>query len=257
MMKKELFKSLAVIALLTFSFYYAKKISTILVYKSALMQEIVQNKDKYEYDSVDAVIKGDYITPGVNGIEVASLESYYQMKNKGVFEEDKIVYNEVEPTISINNSEGFIINKANSFKREVSLIISDNPSVENYILKHKIKANKLVTLDNYKKKSIFEQINYDKDYFALEKKLKENEINSDICILNNYNKELCLEDHKFLIEPTYTISDSTLIKASINSGDIIMIDDSLSLASFKILLQKINYQNLGITTLTSLISEKR
>ena len=271
MMRKELFKSIAIILLLTFSFYYAKRISTLLVYKSSLMSEILANKNKYEFESVDAVINGDYIIPGINGMEVSSLESYYQMKNEGVFNKDKIVYKEVEPKVSLANNETLIINKANSYKRKVSIVVSNNAEVENYILRNKIKADKLVTLDKrvgsanlplvtldtYKKKSVFEQINYDKDFDSLEKKLKENEIDNNICILNNYNKKDCLKNHKTLVEPTYTISDSTLIKANITAGDIIMIDDSLSLSSFKILLQKINYQNLGIVTISSLISEQR
>ncbi len=257
MMRKELFKSIAIILLLTFSFYYAKRISTLLVYKSSLMSEILANKNKYEFESVDAVINGDYIIPGINGMEVSSLESYYQMKNEGVFNKDKIVYKEVEPKVSLANNETLIINKANSYKRKVSIVVSNNAEVENYILRNKIKADKLVTLDTYKKKSVFEQINYDKDFDSLEKKLKENEIDNNICILNNYNKKDCLKNHKTLVEPTYTISDSTLIKANITAGDIIMIDDSLSLSSFKILLQKINYQNLGIVTISSLISEQR
>ncbi len=257
MMKKDFIKTIFIILLLTFSFYYAKKISTLLIYKSSLMHEIMDNKDNYEEKSVNAIIDGDYITPGIDGYKVAGLESYYQMKNQGVFDEDKIVYEKVEPEISLANNQTLIINKANSFKRKVSLIVNNNEEVENYILKHRIKANKLVTLNTYKKKSAFKQINHDKNYSVLEKKLKEYEINTDVCVLNNYNKEECLNDHKFLVEPTYTISDSSLIKTNINAGDIIMIDDSLSLASFKILLQKINYQNLSSDTLSSLISEER
>lgn len=257
MMKKDLFKIIVVILLLTFSFYYARKISTLIIYKSSLMKEILDNKDKYETESVNAIINGDYITPGIDGYEVLGLESYYQMKKDNVFDEDKIVYEEVEPEVSIGNNQTLIINRANSYKRKVSIIINDNPEVEDYIIKNRIKASKLVTLDTYKKKSVFEQINYDKDYNKLEKKLKEYEIDNNICVLNNYNKEDCLNNHKYLIKPTYTISDSSLIKSTINSGDIIMIDDSLTLSSFKILLQKINYQNLSIDTVTNLISEKR
>ena len=146
MMRKELFKSIAIILLLTFSFYYAKRISTLLVYKSSLMSEILANKNKYEFESVDAVINGDYIIPGINGMEVSSLESYYQMKNEGVFNKDKIVYKEVEPKVSLANNETLIINKANSYKRKVSIVVSNNAEVENYILRNKIKADKLVTL---------------------------------------------------------------------------------------------------------------
>ena len=257
MMKKDFIKTISIILLLTFSFYYAKKISTLLIYKSSLMQEIMNNKDKYEEESINAIIDGNYITPGIDGYKVSGLESYYQMQNKGVFDEDKIIYERVEPEVSIANNQTLIINKANSFKRKVTLIVNNNEEVENYILKHRIKADKLVTLNTYKKKSVFEQINYDKDYNTLEKKLKEYEIDTEVCVLNNYNKEDCLNDHKFLVEPSYTISDSSLIKTNINAGDIIMIDDSLSLASFKILLQKINYQNLTIDTLSNLISEER
>lgn len=256
-MKKELFKSLFVITLLSFSFYYAKKISSMIVYKSPLMNKIIATKDKYEKDTIEGIIMGDYITPGINGYEVSELESYYQMKNDGVFDEDKLVYKEVEPINNINSNQNLIINKANSFKRMVSIIVYDNPEIEEYILKNRISANKLVTLNTVKKKSVFEQLNYDKDYEKLEKKFKEYDIVNNICILNTFNKETCIKLNKYLVEPTYNISDSSLIKSTINAGDIIMLDNTLSLSSFKILLQKIRYQNLTIGTLSNLISEKR
>ena len=256
-MKKDLIKSTFIILLLTFSFYYAKKISNFLIYKSNLMKEILTRKEDYEKDSIDAIINGNYITPGISGSKVSNLESYYQMKADGIFNEEKIVYEEVKPNISILDNQSFIINKANSFKRKVSLIFKDNSEIEKYLLAKQIKVNKLVTLENYQKKSFFEQINYDKDYLNLEKLMEENSINNNLCFLNNYNKEYCLKNLKFLIEPTYVISDSTLIKANINAGDIIMLDNNLSLSSFKILLQKIAFQDLQITTLSDLISEKR
>ena len=131
MMKKDFIKTIFIILLLTFSFYYAKKISTLLIYKSSLMHEIMDNKDNYEEKSVNAIIDGDYITPGIDGYKVAGLESYYQMKNQGVFDEDKIVYEKVEPEISLANNQTLIINKANSFKRKVSLIVNNNEEVEN------------------------------------------------------------------------------------------------------------------------------
>ena len=77
-MKKDLIKSTFIILLLTFSFYYAKKISNFLIYKSNLMKEILTRKEDYEKDSIDAIINGNYITPGISGSKVSNLESYYQ-----------------------------------------------------------------------------------------------------------------------------------------------------------------------------------
>ena len=83
--------------------------------------------------------------------------------------------------------------------------------------------------------------------------------NSDICVINDLNKELCQKNDKYLVEPTlifnnYNLSD---IKSRIESGIIIFIEDNVQLFDYKVLLRQIYYQDLEIVKLSTLINEER
>lgn len=254
---KNFVKYIGIFILMAFSFYYTEVIGKMIIYKSNLMNDILKNKDDYKIKEENAYINGDYIIPGLNGKEVAELESYYQMRSVGVFAEDKLAFSEIVPSISLNDNKDLIINKANSHKRKVSIIINNNLDVKKYLETKKIKGNILITMESFNNNSFLEQINIDKDYGTLDKIMSKLNMNTDLCYADSYNHDECLARGKYLIQPSYTISNSSLIKQSISSGDIILIADDLSLESFKILLQKIAYQNLQITYLSELISEKR
>ena len=66
---KKYFEYLGLALIMVFSFYYTDQIATIVLNKNPLMQEINQEKENFEVKSVNAIIEGDYITPGLNGIE--------------------------------------------------------------------------------------------------------------------------------------------------------------------------------------------
>lgn len=256
-MKKDLIKYLSILVLISFSFFYTDKISKMIIFKSPLMQAIENKKENYKIESSNAIINGDYIIPGLNGREVALLDSYYQMKSDKTFNETLLVFNEVAPKESINNHKALIINKANSYKRKVSIIIESNSDVISYCEKNNIKANVLANMKSFNNSSTLEPINYDDDYETFEKFLKNLDKNNNLCYVNSYNKDMCAKYNKFLIENTYIVSPSSLLRINITSGDIIAIDNTLDLTSFKLLLQKIAYQDLEVTYLSDLISEKR
>lgn len=253
-MKSIIIKYLGVISLLAFSFFYTDKISKIIISKSPIMKDINNQKEKYESKSVDATINGSYIIPGISGKKVDTLESYYQMKSHKKFDKTLLVFEEITPSISINNHKTYIINKANSYKRAVSIIIHDNKEVLSYCQKNNINANRLSTMKTHENTSL-ELINFDDDYITYEKLLENINKQNSICYINSNNKSWCLEKEKYLVESTYSVNNSSIINLNITSGDIIYIDNTLSLNSFKLLLQKIKYQDLKIIFLSKLISE--
>ena len=52
------------------------------------MKSINEHKSKYEEQYVNAIIDNVYIIPGINGIEVDKLNSYYEMKKEDSFNKE-------------------------------------------------------------------------------------------------------------------------------------------------------------------------
>ena len=101
---KNIFKYIGISVILIFSFFYTEKINDILIVNTELFNEIENNSDKYSAKYVNAQIEDDYIIPGLNGIEVDVFSSYYNMKDLEVFNDSFLLYNEISPVISIDNT---------------------------------------------------------------------------------------------------------------------------------------------------------
>lgn len=256
MMKtKELGKFLLVLLLIVFSFYYTDQISKVLIYKSPLMKSIIASKEKYKVSSTDAIISDLYIVPGLYGQEINELDSYYQMKKDNVFAPEKLVFKELAPINTLDNNKHLIINRANTFKRAVSIIIHDNSLVQKYMEEKNIQGNILISIKEFKTSRKLEQLNYDDNYEALDKLMKNTNQANDICYVSTTNKEYCLKNNKYLVSPSYIVNNNSLVNTEVNSGDIIFISNDLSVEAFKLLLRKISYQDLKIVYLSTLISE--
>ena len=122
-----------------FSFYYTEKIALYVQNNTPLKKEIVLYSKDNNIKSVNAIIDGKYITPGINGLLVNIDKSYNQMKIYNVFSEKYIVYDEVKPEISTKEFKDKIINKGNSLRNSVSLIISKNNQSIDYLVTKNIK----------------------------------------------------------------------------------------------------------------------
>lgn len=254
---KDIIKYTSLLILIVFSFYYTDKISTMIIYESDLMQEIISNKEKEKLPSYNAVISGKYIIPGVNGLEINELDSYYQMKKDYIYSRSKLVFNEVEPTTSLEQNKHLIINKGNKIKKAVAIIINNNNKIEEYCQRNNILVSKLIKYNDFNKDSLLEQINDEKDYSKLDTLLYKYKLNTNICWVKDENKEDCIRDKKYLVTASYEIDNIAIIGSEIEAGDIIYLSDDLSLTNFKVLLKRITYRDLDVIFLSDLISEKR
>jgi len=242
-----------------FSFYYTEKISNLVLNKNTLMQTISSKAFEYNILSVNAVIEGDYITPGINGLVVNKRESFYRMQSREIFNEYYLVYDQISPKISLEQNKDKIINKGNSKYKKVSIIFEEESIISNYFKVNNIKADLLVDIDTYKSNSYFEVINNESTNFkALLKNLNLNKENTKICVINENNKDICLKNKHYLVEPTWKLTSTNifLIKKQIDNGNIILIGKSAKLEDVKIILKEISYKNLAIVYLSELISEE-
>ena len=77
---KKIFNITLTILLIYFSFYYTNKVSNYIKSKDPIMIKILNSKDKYSKEAIDAVISNNTIIPGLSGLEVNIDESYSKMK---------------------------------------------------------------------------------------------------------------------------------------------------------------------------------
>lgn len=239
--------------LFIFSFFYVSKAKEYISYNSSLLTNINSVKDFYATPSVDAVISGEYIIPGIDGKEVNVLDSYYNLTNSTTFNESLLVFDEITPQVSVNDNLDKYISSGNPLVRSVAIIIDNNPNVEAYILENNITASKLVTYSEFDSSISIEQINNETTYFTLLKKL----IDNKVCVVNDYNIDICKNFSYFLIKPNITVTNANYVsvKNSLTSGQILYIDNDLYLEYFVSIIKEISFKAYNLYTLSQLVSE--
>ena len=249
---KYVIKYIFLFSLLFISFFYADKVSTIIINKSELMKQIKIESVNYNEPSSNAIILEGNIIPGKNGIIVDELASYYQMKSSNIFDISKIVFKQIKPNISINNHKELVINKV-STKKGIALVFKDNKQILEYLKNNKLIINRLVTTQTFNKNSQYEQISIDENADKLLDKYKKNK---HICFDSYLSKDKCLEKNKYLVNSTFNIYGSIGLNNKVVSGSILYIDDNLSIKDFKYLLNMIRTRDLSLYYLSDFISEE-
>lgn len=241
------------------SFYTTNKTANLVRSQDPILKEIQNASKERKLDFVNAEINDDYIIPGIYGSVIDELKSLAKMKEQDAFNSLYLVSQPIKPDISLSDNLDKIIIKGNSKKQQVSFIIdaSSSKEIKDYLVKNNIKADILVTKETYSKNSYFEQINNDfVNYKELDKTLKKDKINTNICILdNNSNLKFCESKKKYLVKPELLLDKTNIIevKEALNSGSIIYIKDATYLDC---LVEYIKSKDLKIVFLSELISEK-
>ena len=246
--------------LVLLSFYTTNKTANLVRNQDPILKEIRNISLEKKEDFVNAVIEDDYIIPGMYGSIIDELKSLAKMKEQDIFNNLYLVSQPIKPDISLSDNLDKIIIKGNSKKQQVSFVIDENSSkkIKDYLVKNSIKASLLIAKDNFSKDSYFEQINNDfKNYKELDKTLKKNKINTNICVLDNNNSNLkfCKSKKKYLVKPGMFLDNANIIeiKTKLDSGSIIYIKDATYLDC---LVEYIKSKDLKIVPLSQLISEK-
>ena len=248
-------KYLAIIFLSIISFYYTEQIALYVKSKNPIMQEIESNKQDLYVDSTNSILIDElYIIPGINGKEVNVNSSFNTMKKLNVYNESQIVYDQIEPRISLKDNKERIIIRGNSKKRKVSLIFEKESKLTEYLITKEYKINILINKEQYSTK--YEMINYSTNkttYNNIDLYLTKNNLNKNLCYITN--KSLCKD--KYIFQESLIINHSN-ISTNINkitSGEIILVKDTLTLNELDLLINKIKSQDLSIVPLSELISE--
>ena len=244
-------------SLLVFSFYYTEKIVLMVEQKNPVLKKIKENKDAYTIKAVDATVMNEYIIPGISGSSVNVNKSFYNMKELNTFNEYYLVYDDVRPTISVEDNKDKIIISGNKSIKNISIVIEYDEKLINLLANYDV--NLIVTKDTYNKNLDYELLNgevNENEFKQLNTLLNNDKLNSEICLVNENNKKTCTELKYYLVKYTHILTNNLIdIKSNIDSGDIIFIDKDASISDIKILLKQIKFQDLNIVPLSTLINE--
>ena len=216
-------KVCSIIVLMIFSFYYTEKVAIYVQNNTPLKKKIIKYKKVNKVDYVNAQVDGEYIIPGINGLEVNVDKSYNKMKSYNVFSENYIIYDQVKPQISLSSFKNKIIHRGNIQRNAVSILINDNQEYVRYFKTNKISYN---FIDN-----------------------------SNYCI--KVEKDMCLSTNKQVVEPTLILNNQNFLRSvnSISKGYIIYLDDNINITYIRALINNIKYNNLNIYKLSRHLSE--
>ena len=119
---KKLIQIIGLISFIIFSFFYTDKVMQVVRDEDKIMIELKNIKEIEKIKTINAEITIDTMIPGLNGKEINIEKSYKAMKSRGVFNRNDIVYDIVNPEVSmINNKYKYII-MGNNYNQMVSII---------------------------------------------------------------------------------------------------------------------------------------
>ena len=131
----KFFCILGSITLVILSFIYTEKTVNVIKEYDDIMISIKSENENYKIDAIDAIIKDNTIIPGLKGREIDENKSYSKMKRYGSYNSSLLEYNEIIPSISIENNFDKYIISGNKSKNMVSLIflVTKEDNIDNII----------------------------------------------------------------------------------------------------------------------------
>lgn len=250
------FKLIGIMSLLVFSFYLTDLATEFAINSNPLMQTIKDNSKNYNTTSVNATINNNTIIPGIKGKVVNEMESFLNMKDFGSFNSNYLLYDFIEPEVSLNDNKEKIIISGNKKLRQVTLLVRDTNLIE-YLKNNKYKYTKLIKYDDLLDK---DNVNIESDrlkFLDVDTLLNKKELNNKICILDYSNIENCKKKKYYIVKPNIVIKNNNMVSniSNIDNGSIIYLSDNLSLDNLKIIINLIKRKDMKLVYLSEIIKE--
>ena len=282
---KKVIEVIFVILLVLFSFYYTEKAIILLESNDPIMKEIKDKGKSREEDAINAKVEGDYLIPGYNGLIIDLETSFNKMKGYGSYNEALLVFEEVEPTISIDDYYDKYISSGNGISTNIALVFTvDDSSYTDNLLDILKEMNAVGTFfidgkftDNntsFVSQAMgngneVEVLSYDKTYDELLFKASIDKIKTltsttpKYCYATYDNEEvlnLCSKLSMHTIIPTLRL-DSNIYsdaKGNLRSGSIISVKlTEENVKELKVLINYIKQRGFTLVTLDTLLNEAR
>ncbi len=195
------------------------------------MKEIlIKEVDTYQ-EPINALITDHFIIPGIKGYKINYNKSYKNMKRINKYEESLLIFDEIKPSIYINNNYNKIILQGNSKLKRISIILKINDillfnNLNNILVKHNvysdILSNNSYSLKNKNYKNILSQ-----EYYPF----------TNYCLSFNQKINInCIKNHK------YTIMGKEILSPYITNTKNILKNGLFLVYSFN----QFNYKDLDL-----------
>lgn len=279
-MLKKTTKLIIIIILLVFSFIFTEKVTQEAKENDPVMKKIKVYKKQNDVMPVEPVIKNSSIEIGMKGYVVNVNSSYKNMKEKNIFDENKIVKKEVLPDKSIKNNYSYYITRGNKMNKNVSIIFkikdsknlsklisfSNNNDISiNYFADGKWLSNNIEDMLTINNKSRIYNLGYDDKYDKSSINITNTLIesitlkDSIFCLNDNKNDdylEICEKNKMYSINPTLKNPSILKLKKGLSKGAIISFDlDIYDTSLLNILISTIKNKGYNIVSLDKLIKE--
>jgi len=263
---KKIIKSISLLCLICFSFFYTDKVINMINKKDPLMMEIFNIKSNYEVLPVDAFIEDDTVIPGVIGRKVDINKSYENMRISGIFREDALVFKDILPSSSLSNNMDKYIVKGNNNKKEVAIIMIFNNNyideinqIDNITVFVNHKDLNIENIKKIKRKEIYTYGN--KGEYNSEMLISDNILinritnnKSSYCLVESKNNEIlniCNSNNMYVVLPNI-VGGYYEVKNSLSNGSIIFLDKINDIDN---IIRYINSKGYNIITLSKLLTE--
>lgn len=271
--------------LVLFSFYYTEKAIVLLESNDPLMKEIKNKGESREEGAINAKVEGDYLIPGYNGLVIDLDESFTKMKGYGSYNDALLVFEEVEPNISIDDYYDKYISSGNGISTNISLVFTvDNSSYTDNLLNilkemkvigtffidgEYIDKNTSFVTDAVVNGNEVEVLSYNNNYDELLFKASIDKVKTltsttpKYCYATYDNEEilnLCSKLSMHTIIPTLKLDSNiySSAKGNLRSGSIISVKLTESnIAELKVLINYIKQRGFTLVTLDTLLNEAR
>lgn len=119
---RKFFECIGMLSLACFSFFFTEKTVNVLKETDTIMIEIKKAEQKWQTESIDAIIEKNTIIPGMYGKKIDVQKSYNKMKRIGSYEENLLVYEKKAPEVSLERQYNKYIISGNPKKNMVTLL---------------------------------------------------------------------------------------------------------------------------------------
>ena len=282
---KKVIEVIFVMLLVLFSFYYTEKAIVLLESNDPIMKEIKDKGKSREEEAINAKVEGNYLIPGYNGLVIDLDDSFTKMKGYGSYNEALLVFEEVKPSISIDDYYDKYISSGNGISTNIALVftIDNNSYIDNLlnILKEMnivgtffidgkfTDNNTSFVVDAVVNGNEVEVLNYDNSYDELLFKASIDKIKTltstspKYCYATYDNEEvlnLCSKLSIHTIIPTLKLDNNIYsnLKGNLRSGSIISIKlTEENVSKLKVVINYIKQRGFNLVTLDTLLNEAR
>lgn len=261
-MFKKISKLFVVLVVISLGFIYTEKAIYLVREYDPIMKSIKEVEDNFYIEAKPAYIEQDMYIPGVNGLEINLNKSYLNMKKNGIYDESLLVFSHIN---SNNYDNSKYISKTNQTKKEVSIIIQlDNNFYLNKLItllnNKNIKVNFFVKEDTISSKdlSLIKSYGHHINYYT--DKINVNTV-GQYCLYKEKNTQLleyCSDNKKISLLPSIIGGNIlfTKVKANLEYGSVILIDNLSNLNQISITIDFIKQKGLVINLLEQTLNIK-